>query len=67
MQHGKVVAYASKQLKVNEKNYPTYDLELESVVFSLKIWRHYLHGLHVDVFTNHKSLYYVLTQKEMNL
>ena len=67
MKHGKVVTHAFRQLMVHVKNYPNHDLELVAVVFSLKIWRHYLHGLHVDVFTNHKSLYYVLTQKEMNL
>jgi len=67
MQNGKVIAYASRQLKVHEKNYPTHDLELAAVVFALKIWRHYLYGVHVDVFTDHKSLQYVFTQKELNL
>ena len=67
MQHGKVVAYASRQLKVHERNYPIHDLELAAVVFALKIWRHYLYGVHVDVFTDHKSLQYVFTQKELNL
>ncbi|WMV46041.1 hypothetical protein MTR67_039426 [Solanum verrucosum] len=67
MQHGKVIAYASRQLKVHEKNYPTHDLELAAVVFVLKIWRHYLCGVHVDVFTDHKSLQYVFTQKDLNL
>ncbi|KAH0655152.1 hypothetical protein KY285_030034 [Solanum tuberosum] len=67
MQRGKVIAYASRQLKVHEKNYPTHDLELAAVVFALKIWRHYLYGVHVDVFTDHKSLQYVFTQKELNL
>ena len=63
----KVIAYASRQLNVNEKNYPTHDLELAAVVFALKLWRHYLYGVHVDVFTNHKSLQYVFTQRELNL
>ncbi|KAH0710910.1 hypothetical protein KY284_012337 [Solanum tuberosum] len=67
VQRGKVIAYASRQLKVHEKNYQTHDLELATVVFALKIWRHYLYGIHVDVFTDHKSLQYVFTQKEMNL
>ena len=67
MQKGKVIAYASRQLKPHEKNYPTHDLELAAVVFTLKIWRHYLYGVHVDVFTNHKSLQYVFTQRELNL
>ncbi|WMV13624.1 hypothetical protein MTR67_007009 [Solanum verrucosum] len=67
MQHGKVIAYASRQLKIHDKNYPTHDLELAAVVFSLKIWRHYLYGVYVDVFTDHKSLQYVFTQKDLNL
>ncbi|WMV45946.1 hypothetical protein MTR67_039331 [Solanum verrucosum] len=67
MQRGKVIAYASRQLKVHERNYPTHDLELAAVVFALKIWRHYLYGVHVDVFTDHKSLQYMFTQKELNL
>ena len=67
MQSGKVIAYASRQLKVHEKNYPTHDLELAAVVFALKIWRHYLYGVHVDIFTDHKNLQYVFTQKDLNL
>jgi len=53
MQHGKVIAYASRQLRKHEQNYPTHDLELAAVVFALKIWRHYLYGVHIDVFTDH--------------
>jgi len=56
MQNDKVIVYASRHLKVHEKNYQTHDLELAAVVFYLKIWRHYLYGVHVDVFTDHKSL-----------
>nr|GFC56125.1 reverse transcriptase [Tanacetum cinerariifolium] len=56
MQHGKVIAYASRQLNSYEVNYPTHDLELAAVVFALKIWRHYLYGESCDVFTDHKSL-----------
>ena len=67
MQRDKVISYASKKLKVHEKNYPTHDLELAAVVFALKIWRHYLYSVHVDVFTDRKSLQYVFTQKELNL
>ena len=67
IKRGKVIAYASRQLKVHEKNYPTHDLNLAAVVFALKIWRHYLYDVHVDVFTNHKSLQYVFTHKELNL
>ena len=67
MQHGRVIAYASRQLKDYEKNYPTHDLELAAVVFALKLWRHYLYGEHCDIFTDHKSLKYLFTQKELNL
>ncbi|WMV46204.1 hypothetical protein MTR67_039589 [Solanum verrucosum] len=56
MQRGKVIAYASRLLKVHEKNNSTHDLELPAVVFVLKIWRHHLYGVHGDVFTDHKSL-----------
>lgn len=59
MQVGKVVAYASRQLKVHERNYPTHDLELTAVVFALKIWRHYLYGSKFEVFSDHKSLKYL--------
>ena len=67
MQHGKVIAYASRQLWPHEKNYPTYDLELVEVIFALKIWRHYLYGVHVDIYTDHKSLQYIFNQKDLNL
>ena len=67
MQEGKVIAYASRQLKPYEKNYPTHDLELAAVVFALKIWRHYLYGRPCKIFTDHKSLKYIFTQKELNL
>ena len=50
-----------------EKNYPTHDLELAAVVFALKIWGHYLYGQHCDIYTDHKSLKYIFTQKELNL
>ncbi|GJX85121.1 putative reverse transcriptase domain-containing protein [Tanacetum coccineum] len=56
MQREKVIAYASRQLKIHEKNYTTHDLELGAVVFALKIWRHYLYGTKCTVFTDHKSL-----------
>ena len=67
MQDGKVVAYASRQLKPHHQNYPTHDLELAAVVFALKIWRHYLYGEKCRIFTDHKSLKYLLTQKDLNL
>ncbi|KAH0644637.1 hypothetical protein KY284_032521 [Solanum tuberosum] len=60
-------AYASRQLKVYEKNYPTHDLDLATIVFSLKVLLHYLYGVRVDVFTDHKSLQYVFSQKELSL
>ena len=60
-QHWMVVAYVSRKLKVHEKNYLTRGLELAAVVFALKIWRHYLYRVHVDVLTYHKSLQYVFT------
>ena len=62
-----MVAYASRQLKPHEQNYPTHDLELAAIVFALKIWRHYLYGEKCRIFTNHKSLKYLLTQKDLNL
>ena len=67
MKNDRVLAYASRQLKKHEENYPTHDLELATVVFALKIWRHYLCGVHCRIFTDHKSLQYTFTQKELNL
>ncbi|TYK26964.1 pol protein [Cucumis melo var. makuwa] len=67
MQQGKVVTYASSQLKSHEQNYPTHDLELAAAVFALKIWRHYLYGEKIQIFTDHKSLKYFFTQKELNM
>ena len=67
IQDGKVVIYASIKLKPHEQNYPTHDLELATVVFTLKIWRHYLYGERCRIYTDHKSLKYLLTQKELNL
>nr|GFA94324.1 putative reverse transcriptase domain-containing protein [Tanacetum cinerariifolium] len=67
MQREKVIAYASRQLKVHERNYTTHDLELGSVVFALKIWNHYLYGTRCTVFTAHKSLQHILDQKDLNM
>ncbi|KAK8538781.1 hypothetical protein V6N12_034489 [Hibiscus sabdariffa] len=67
LQGENVIAYASRQLKPHELNYPTHDLELATVVFALKIWRHYLYGEKCHMFTDHKSLKYLLTQKDLNL
>ncbi|GJU12737.1 putative reverse transcriptase domain-containing protein [Tanacetum coccineum] len=67
MQWGKVIAYASRQLKKHEKNYTTHDLELGAVVFALKIWRHYLYGTKSVIYTDHKSLQYIFDQKDLNM
>ena len=62
-----MVAYASRQLKPHEKNYPTHDLELAAIVFALKIWRHDLYGEKCFIYTYHKSLKYLPSQRELNL
>ncbi|KAA3461970.1 DNA/RNA polymerases superfamily protein [Gossypium australe] len=67
MQEGKDIAYASRQLKPHEKNYSTHDLELAAIVFALKIWRHYLFGEKCHIYIDHRSLKYLMTQKELNL
>src|SRR3989337_1601971 len=67
MQDGRVVSYASRQLRPHELNYATHDLELAAVVHALKTWRHFLIGNRCDVYTDHKSLKYIFTQKELNL
>lgn len=67
MQSSKVVAYASRQLKVHEKNYPTHDLKLAKVIFILKFWRHYFYGSRFEVFSDHKSLKFTFDQKEVNM
>jgi hypothetical protein len=67
MQEGHVIAYASRQLRKHELNYPTHDLELAAVVHALKIWRHYSMGTKCQVYTDHKSLKYIFTQKDLNL
>ncbi|GJX14288.1 reverse transcriptase domain-containing protein [Tanacetum coccineum] len=67
MQRGKVIVYASRQLKIHEKNYTTHDLELGAVVFSLKIWRYYLYGTKSVIYTDHKCLQHIFDQKEPNM
>ncbi|KAJ9535649.1 LOW QUALITY PROTEIN: hypothetical protein OSB04_un001198 [Centaurea solstitialis] len=67
MQRDKVIAYASRQLKPHEKNYPTHDLKRAAVIFALKLWRHYLYGTHCVIFTDHKSLQHIFDQKELNM
>jgi hypothetical protein len=67
MQHGKVITYASRQLKPHEVNYLVQDLELAAVVFALRLRRHYLYGTQVQIFIDHKSLRYLMSQKELNM
>jgi hypothetical protein len=67
MQEGHMIAYASRQLRKHELNYPTHDLELTAVVHALKVWRHYVIGTKCQVYTDHKSLKYIFTQKDLNL
>ncbi|GKD61495.1 putative reverse transcriptase domain-containing protein, partial [Tanacetum coccineum] len=67
MQRGKVITYASRQLKIYEKNYTTHDLELGVVVFALKIWRHYLYGMKSVTYTDYKSLQHIFDQEELNM
>ncbi|GKC96268.1 putative reverse transcriptase domain-containing protein, partial [Tanacetum coccineum] len=67
MQRGKVIVYASWQLKIHEKNYTTHDLELGVVVFSLNIWRHYLYGTKSVIYTDHKSLQHIFDQEELSM
>ncbi|GJW74565.1 putative nucleotidyltransferase, ribonuclease H, partial [Tanacetum coccineum] len=67
MQKGKVIAYASRQLKIHEKNYTTHNLELGAVVFAFKTWRHYLYGTKSVIYMDHKSLQHIFDQKELNM
>ena len=67
MQSERVVAYGSRQLKNHEQNYPTHDMDLAAVVFTLKIWRHYLYGKEFEVYSYHKSLKYIFTQRDLNM
>ena len=67
MQHENVIAYASRQLKKHEQNYPKHKLDLAVVVFALRIWRDYLYGVPCRIFTDHKSLQYLFTQKVLNM
>ena len=67
MQSERVVTYGSRQLKNHEQNYPTHDMELAAVVFALKIWRHYLYGEEFEVYSDHKSLKYIFTQRDFNM
>jgi hypothetical protein len=66
MQENNVIAYAARQLKTHEENYPTHDLEL-AVIFALKIWRHHLYGAQFELFSDHKSLKYLFDQRDLNM
>ena len=67
MQSERVVAYGSRQLNNHKQNYPTHDIELTTIVLALKIWRHYLYGKQFEVFSDHKSLKYIFTQRDLNM
>ena len=67
MQEGKVIAYGSRQLKPNDLNYPTHELELAAVILTLKTWRHHLIGQRCEIYTDHKSLKYIFMQPDLNL
>jgi hypothetical protein len=67
IQNGNIIAHALYQLKSYKENYPTHDLELATVVFALKFWRHYLYGEKCEIYTDHKSLKYFSTQNELNI
>ena len=67
MQHDKVITYASRQWKAYETRYSTHDMELATVVFALKTWRHYLYGVYCNIYTDHKTLKYLFTQKQLSV
>ena len=67
MQFRRVVAYGSRQLKNHEQNYPTHDMELDAIVFALKIWRHYLYGEQFEMYSDHKTLKYIFMQWDINM
>ena len=67
MQSGRLVSYGSRHLKNHEQNYPTHDMELAAVVFALKIWHHYLYDEEFEVYSDHKSLKYIFTQRDLNM
>jgi hypothetical protein len=67
MQDGRAIAYTSRQLWCHEEHYPTHDLELLAFIHTLKVWRHYLLGNLVHIYTDHKSLKYLFTQPDLNM
>jgi hypothetical protein len=67
MQDGRVISYASRQLRRHKEHYPTHDLELLAVMHTLKVWRHYLLGSLVHIYTDHKNPKYLFTQLDLNM
>ena len=67
IQSGRVVAYGSRQCKNHDQSYPAHDMELAAIVLDLKAWRHYLYGEQFEVFSDHKSLKYIFTQRDLNM
>ncbi|KAI3787749.1 hypothetical protein L2E82_00138 [Cichorium intybus] len=67
MQRGRVITYSSRQLKPHEQIYPVHDLELATIIFALKIWRHYLYGVKFQIYSDHRSLKYLFDKKELNM
>ena len=67
IQDGHLVAYESKKLNRAQQNYSTYERELFAIIYALCKWRHYLYGESCEIFTDHKSLKYLFTQKELNM
>ncbi|KAH0730058.1 hypothetical protein KY289_001246 [Solanum tuberosum] len=66
MQQGRVIVYASRQLKIHERNYRTHNLEFAAVVFALKIWRNYLYRVRCEIYADHRSLQYIMSQRDLN-
>ena len=67
MQSRRVVVYGSRQLKNHERNYPTHDMELATIVFALNIWHHCLYGEQFEVFSDHKNMKYIFTHRDLNM
>jgi hypothetical protein len=67
MQEGRVISYSLRQLRLHEEHYPTHDLELATVVMTLRTWQHYLLGNVVHIITDHKILKYIFTQLDLNM
>ena len=67
IQSGRIVAYGSQQLKNHEQSYPTHDMVLVAIILTLKVWCHYLYGEEFEVFSDHKSLEYIFTQRDLNM